>query len=124
MPAYGRRVRWEGNAGSFAGGPGRACIAANGIPCPHPLQSRPGHALAGLEDDIADKAITNHHIHPALEEVVAFDIADEINVEMLAELECLKGQFVAFAFFGAVAEDSDAGIFVSKNLARVDATHG
>ena len=54
---------------------------------------------------------------------MAFDVADEIQVELLAELEGFQGQFVAFGVFGADAEHADAGVLVAENLARVDAAH-
>jgi xanthine dehydrogenase molybdopterin-binding subunit B len=42
-PADGRRIRRQGNAGSFACRSGSACGAANGLPSAHTFQSGSGH---------------------------------------------------------------------------------
>ena len=54
---------------------------------------------------------------------MAFDVADEVQVQLLAELEGSQRQFVAFGVFGADAQDADAGLLVAENLAGVDAAH-
>ena len=82
-----------------------------------------GQALAGLQDDVADEPVANDHIHAVPEQVMAFDVADEIQVQLLAELEGFQGQFIAFGVLGADAEDADAGILVAENLPGVDAAH-
>jgi hypothetical protein len=49
-----------------------------------------------------------------LEQVVALDVADEIQIQFFAELEGFERQFVALGILGADAQDADARIFAPK----------
>ena len=80
-------------------------------------------ALQGLEDDVADKTVADHDVHAVVKEVVAFDVADEIEVDLLAEFAGFHGQLGAFVGLGAVAQNADAGRLVAENLAGVNAAH-
>ena len=82
-----------------------------------------GKAFQGLQDDVADKAVADHDVNAVVKEVVALDVADEIQVRHFAKFAGFQGQFGAFVRLGAVAEDAHARVFVSENLARVNAAH-
>ena len=77
----------------------------------------------GLQDDVANEAVANDHIHAVPKQIVAFDVADEVQVQQLAELERFERQFVAFGVLGADAQNADPGILVAEDLARVNAAH-
>ena len=62
--------------------------------CKHRL----AQALAGLQNDVADEAIADHDIDAIVEQIVAFDVADEIQIELLAEFDGFARQLVAFGF--------------------------
>src|SRR5213075_1158779 len=76
-----------------------------------------------LEHDVADESVRHDHFHAIGEKVVAFDIADEIQVGEPAKPGGFAGQLRAFAFLGAVAEDADAGRLAPEQFARVDRAH-
>src|SRR6266481_6846070 len=73
-------------------------------------------ALAGFQVDVPYKPVTDDDLDAAFEQVVSFDIADEVEVELFAEFEGFAGQFVAFRVFGADAEYADARIFVTEDV--------
>src|SRR5207244_2100986 len=55
--------------------------------------------------------------------VMSFDIANEIKIDLLAKFECLQRQFIAFVVLSAVAENTNAGLLVTKNFAGINAAH-
>ena len=75
---------------------------------------RHGQAFAGLQNDVADEAVAHDHVHVVLEQIMAFDVADEIQIQLLAELEGFEGEFVAFGFFRADAQNADARVFAAR----------
>ena len=78
---------------------------------------------AGFQNDVADKAVAHDHVHVVLEQIVALDVADEIQVQLFAELEGFERQFVALGILGADAQNADARIFAAQHFARIDAAH-
>src|SRR5207302_2928521 len=76
-------------------------------------------AFASFQDDIPHEAVADDDIRTVLEQAVAFDITDEVEVQFLAKFEGLEGQLNAFALFGANTEDADARAFAAQNLARI-----
>ncbi len=82
-----------------------------------------GEAFQGLEDNVADKAVADYNVNAVVEEVVALDISDKIQVGHFAEFAGLLGQFGAFIGFGAVAQDAHAGVLVAENFAGINAAH-
>src|SRR4051812_12990183 len=79
-----------------------------------------GQTLTRFQNDVAHESIADHHFDFAFKKIVAFDIANEIDVKLLAKFEGLEGQFVAFRFLGTDAENSDSGIVVAKDLTGID----
>ena len=77
-----------------------------------------GEAFERLQHDVADKSVADDHIHAIVEQIMAFDIADEIEIDLLAELERLLGQFVAFVVFGAVAQNSRPAARLQPRISR------
>src|SRR6185503_8984341 len=59
----------------------------------------------------------------ALEQVMALDVADEIQVQLRAEPCGLAREGGAFALFGAVAQDPYARSGMIEQFARIDAAH-
>ena len=82
-----------------------------------------GEALARFQNDVADEAVANHHVHVVLEQIVSLDVADEIQIQFLAELEGFERQFVALGILRADAQNADARIFAPQNFARINAAH-
>ncbi len=70
-------------------------------------------ALASLEDDVADESIAHDDFDAALKQVVTFDVADEVEVQLAAEPEGGARQVVAFALLGADVQDADARVFIA-----------
>ena len=58
-----------------------------------------------------------------LEQIMSLDVADEIQIQFLAEFEGFQRQFVALGILGADAQDADARIFAFQNFAGIDAAH-
>src|SRR5437660_1180584 len=49
------------------------------------LEQPLGHSFGEFEHDIADKSIANNDIDDAFEQIAAFDVADEINLGLIAK---------------------------------------
>jgi len=54
------------------------------------------------------KPSQNDDVHVVLEQIMPLDVADEIQVELPAELEGRQGKFVALGILGADAQNADA----------------
>src|SRR6266705_1285356 len=52
-----------------------------------------------------------------------FNIADKIQLQLLAQPECLQGQLIPLAIFGADAKDAYSWMFATKNRSRINAAH-
>ena len=48
---------------------------------------RHGEAFGGFQNDVADEAVADDDIHAVFEQVVALDVADEIQIEFLQSLK-------------------------------------
>src|SRR5207247_4023232 len=81
------------------------------------------HALRSLERDIADKSVRHDYVDSAAVDITAFNVADEIQRELLEKLERFAGELVAFAFFCADRKQSDTRPFRSKHAAEIDIAH-
>ena len=57
------------------------------------------------------------------EQIVAFHVSDEVQVQGPAKLERLKRQFIALGLFRANAQNADPWILVAKDFAGVNAAH-
>ena len=73
-----------------------------------------GKTFAGFQGDIANEAVAYDDIGAVFEQVVAFDVSNEIQVEVFAEFEGLEGQSVAFGVLGADAQNANARIFAAE----------
>ena len=77
-----------------------------------------GEAFARFQNDVADKTVANHDVHMVLEQIVALDIADEIQIQLLAELEGFQRQFVALGIFRADAQECPRADFCVRSTSR------
>ena len=89
---------------------------------------RPGRRAVNASASARAAALRHHDIghddiHAAGEEVVALDVADEVEAELGAEAGGLAGQLGALGFLGPVAEDADAGIGAAQDGLGVDLAH-
>ncbi len=70
--------------------------------------------FAGFEDDVADKAVAYDDVHVVIKDVEAFDEARVVDYGVVAKafevFVGFVGEVVAFAFFGADAEEAYAGV--------------
>ena len=83
-----------------------------------------GGAFAGLEGDVADEAVADDDVGVAVEEVAAFDVADEVDVGELAEEgQGVAGEGVALGVFFADGEQADAGAVDAEDVAGVHVAH-
>ena len=75
-----------------------------------------GQTFAGLQRDVADKSVANDDVDRALEDVVAFDVAVEVEVAQLAgrtqQLAGFLDDFTALDGFFADIEQAHAGVVV------------
>jgi hypothetical protein len=90
---------------------------------PQPMQHPPSQALAGLQHHVPHKPITNHHVHPVIKQIMALDVADEVDRNPPAQLERLEGEFVAFDLLGADTQDPHPGLALTQDLPGVNAPH-
>ena len=65
-------------------------------------------AFYGFQSHVADKTISHYHFHFTTEDVIAFDIADEIQLAVLQVLVRLFHRAVAFDFFRTDVEQAHA----------------
>ena len=84
-----------------------------------------GHreAFGRFQNNVADKTVADHDVHVVLEQVVTLDVADEIQIQLFAELEGFECEFVALGILRADAQDADARVFPSEHFARIDIAH-
>ena len=79
------------------------------------LAHHAGQAFAGLEQHIADKAIADHQVGGALEDVVTFDVAVEVDLasrrRAAQQLAGLLDHLAALGRLFADVEQADAGLF-------------
>src|ERR1017187_5055291 len=79
--------------------------------------------LADFQRDVADEAVADHHVDVAGIDVAAFDIADEVEVEVLKHGRGCVGELIAFVFLLADGEQSDARIGTVQDVARINFGH-
>src|SRR4030095_7485757 len=79
--------------------------------------------FTALQHDITQEPVGYGHVNMIRKEVVTFDVAQKMKIEVLAELVCFASAIGSLHRFGAVAEDSDTRLFVPENFARIDAAH-
>mgnify|MGYP001743590068 CR=1 FL=1 len=65
-------------------------------------------AFDGFEHDVADKAVCDNHVGFAVQDAVAFDVADEIQFAAFEQFEGLFDGVRAFDVFGADVKQADA----------------
>ena len=83
-----------------------------------------GDAFGAFEEDVADEAVADGDVDVGVGEVAAFDVAAEVEAGGVAEhVEDLAGYFGAFAFFLAVAHETDDWVFDAEEVLHVDAAH-
>jgi hypothetical protein len=92
------------------------------LPFEHP-KNADRQTLAGLKHDVANEAIANDDIDAILKKVVTLDIADKIEVELLAKLVGFQRQFVALAGLGSDAEYAHTRVLNVKDLPAIGAAH-
>ena len=89
-----------------------------------PLGNGLGGGLDGLEHDVADEAVAQHHIEIAFKQVAAFDIADEMNARRLFEqLEGLLGECRALFLLLAVGHQPHLRVGDAQHVAREGGAH-
>ena len=79
--------------------------------------------LAGLEDDVTDKAVADHDVEFLPEQVVSLHVADEIQVKRAAQLERLHRQVVALGFLGTDAQKPHSWPAFPKHFPGVNISH-
>src|ERR1700724_487601 len=90
----------------------------------HALEDELGGTLGGLDEDVAAEAVRDHDIGLAFEDVLAFDVADEIDsFEAAEEWFTRLHQLVALAGLLAVAEQRHPWCVETQQLLGVDAAH-
>src|SRR5512134_2749515 len=89
-----------------------SCRDIRDLPLEH-LQDRLGQTFADLERNVAGKPIADNNVRSAGKDILAFDIADEIDAGLSDELECLFCEFVAFYILLADAQEADLWILPS-----------
>src|ERR1700730_14578272 len=90
----------------------------------HALEDELGGTLGGLDEDVAAEAVRDHDIGLAFEDVLAFDVADEIDPFERAEQWFGRlHQLVALAGLLAVAKQRPSWRLETHKLLGVDAPH-
>src|ERR1700694_3382900 len=101
---------------------GRDRVALHRVP--HALEDELGGTLSGLDQDVAAEAVGDHDIGLASEDVLAFDVADEIDAFERAEQRFARlDQLVALAGLLAIAEQRHPWRFETHQLLGVDTPH-
>ena len=79
--------------------------------------------FAGLERDIAGKAVANYDVGIALVHLARFDVADEIQRRRFQKPMGIANQLVALAFLFADRQQADARALHAERHLRVDRSH-
>ena len=82
-----------------------------------------GGGFAGLEDDIAGETVAKDDFDRILEEVVALDVAAEVESARPEEFKNFFGELAALGIFAADRHQSDGRVLVAENVAREDGSH-
>ena len=83
-----------------------------------------GDGLDGLEDDVSDEAVGDGDVDPASADVVALDVADEVEVaELLDERERLVHELVALALLRSDRHEADRRLLAPQHRLGVDVAH-
>src|SRR5215472_7732022 len=80
-------------------------------------------SLRDLERYVADKTIADDHVHAAVVEIAAFNVANKVQPEVLNHGESLAGKIVSFNLFFADREQAHAGFLYAKDGTAVDLAH-
>ena len=82
------------------------------------------HALGQLEDDIAGKAIADHHVHLAVGHITRLDIAHKADARgSLEQLVGVPQHGSALALLGTVVGQCYAGVFAAFYFVHIAAAH-
>src|SRR5262249_2995367 len=81
------------------------------------------HAFGDFERDVADEAVADDHVATAVVEIAAFDVADEVDRQLLEQREHFFRQLVALALFFADGEQADAGLRLLEDATVIDVAH-
>ena len=87
-------------------------------------QQHLSHALGQLEDDIAGKAVADHHVHLAVGHIPGLDIAHKTDARGgLEQLVCVPQHGGALALLGTVVGQCYAGVFAVLHLVHIATAH-
>src|SRR4051812_10504572 len=80
-------------------------------------------ALRGFQGNITDKTVGDDYVDLAVVDIAPFDVADEIDGQLLQQLIGLACNLVALAFFFANGKQPDAGPGSAKHAAEINLAH-
>lgn len=88
------------------------------------LEDGVGEGFGGFEEDIAGEAVGDDDVGGFVPEVMAFDIADEVEAGGFAqEFAGFLDEGVAFVLFGAVGHEANGGVGAAEDVAGVGGAH-
>ncbi len=88
-----------------------------------PLEDRVADRFARFENDVADKAVADHHLDRMSKQIVPFDVAAEIQGAAFQHFEDLLGEIGTFNVLTADRHQADRGILVAEDVTRIDRAH-
>src|SRR6266511_1418276 len=90
---------------------------------PQTLKNRHRDRFAGVQDHVADKSVAYDNFDWVLEQMPAFDVADEVERTLLQHLEDFLGLLSALHVFFAERYQTNRRILVAENMARINRAH-
>src|SRR5215472_6114400 len=82
-----------------------------------------GDAFTGLKSDVADESVADDDVGPAVVEVAAFDIPDEVKAKLAKQREGVTSEGVALGLFLADGEKAEPRVVDVKNVLGVHVAH-
>src|SRR5688500_8194263 len=77
------------------------------------------HAFGELEHDVTGEAVGDGHVAGAASNILALDVADEVEAARLKEWDGSLDESVAFGFFFAIADEADAGLLEPEDVTHI-----
>src|SRR5271170_5425160 len=91
--------------------------------CAEHLADQARQALRGLERDITNKAVADHHIGVPVEYLSSLDVTDEVDRQLLEQAVGFACELVALVFFFTNGEKADSGTGDLEHAAGVHLAH-
>src|SRR4051812_11287068 len=82
-----------------------------------------GETFQGLEHNVANKPVANHHVDPIVKEIVSLHVANKVDVDLATKSIRLLRQLRPFVLLRAVTKEPNPRALAAEDRPGVDAAH-